>query len=185
MEGPLYRVKVENYGWLPQVNGDTDYAGYLDQPITALAFAVKDLYAWDGKTIPRPGMTTPEGWYKYAVRHRPASLLKTNMGYWLKAVTARGDFQTSDPENDYAGTGSTRITGFNLAGCQNREGHAGCMVAKLGKHLQGKVRYITPDHVSKETGWMEFGGMYPTSKSCDTWGPTDCWYITRVWFRWV
>jgi len=35
--GPWYRVRTLAHGWLPAVYGNTDYAGWQNSPITALA----------------------------------------------------------------------------------------------------------------------------------------------------
>lgn len=71
-----YRVRTQAHGWLPEVKGLTDYAGYQDSPITDIAIRVT------------------EGTVKYRVH--------VLGGGWLPYVTG---CNIQDSRNGYAGSG--------------------------------------------------------------------------------
>ncbi len=71
-----YRVRTEAHGWLPEVKGLADYAGYKDSPITDIAIRVT------------------EGTVKYRVH--------VLGGGWLPYVTG---CNIQDSRNGYAGSG--------------------------------------------------------------------------------
>lgn len=71
-----YRVKTQNYGWLPEVKNTEDYAGYNDNPITGVAIKVD------------------RGSVKYRVH--------ISGGGWLSWVTG---YNINDYMNGFAGNG--------------------------------------------------------------------------------